>query len=286
MTHLGPGDFIGRMSSAALILDDGRISEAHALVSLRSAELQLLALRGRFAVDGQPMNHVALAPGQVLTFADGLDLVVEEVALPDTLAALEGDGLPRQILASSASLHLGPPPNLSTGSHPSADARLWTSGARWRVQVGDGPPTDLDVEGTFTVGGRTFRLVEVHVERAGVAPTQAVGGVAEPLRIVAGWDTAQIFRAGRPPVVLAGIAARMVSELAAVQAALPWDALAREIWPDDPDRDALRRRLDVALVRLRHRLRSAGVRTDLVRPTGAGFLELQLYDGDVVEDRS
>jgi pSer/pThr/pTyr-binding forkhead associated (FHA) protein len=36
-TTLAPGDIIGRMASAALVLDDGRVSEAHAMVSLRGA---------------------------------------------------------------------------------------------------------------------------------------------------------------------------------------------------------------------------------------------------------
>ena len=40
-----------------LHVDDARVSEAHALVSLRGRELQLLALRGRFAVDSTPRSH-------------------------------------------------------------------------------------------------------------------------------------------------------------------------------------------------------------------------------------
>ncbi len=54
---LYPGDIIGRLWSAALHVDDARVSEAHALVSLRGRELQLLALRGRFAVDSTPRSH-------------------------------------------------------------------------------------------------------------------------------------------------------------------------------------------------------------------------------------
>ena len=43
--ELGHGDLIGRLWTAALHLDDGRISEAHAMISLRGSELHLLALR-------------------------------------------------------------------------------------------------------------------------------------------------------------------------------------------------------------------------------------------------
>ena len=47
---LGSGDIIGRMPTAALVLDDARVSEAHALITLRAGELRLLPLRGRCAV--------------------------------------------------------------------------------------------------------------------------------------------------------------------------------------------------------------------------------------------
>ena len=61
--ELRPGDIIGRMRGAALCLDDPRISEAHALVSLRGSTLRLLALRGRMSVDGKPRSDAVLEPG-------------------------------------------------------------------------------------------------------------------------------------------------------------------------------------------------------------------------------
>ena len=74
--HLGPGDIIGRTWTAALRLDDPGVSEAHALVSLRGETLKLLALRGRFLVDGQPSVDVDLAPGQHLRISQETELVV------------------------------------------------------------------------------------------------------------------------------------------------------------------------------------------------------------------
>ena len=41
----------------------------------------------------------------------------------------------------------------------------------------------------------------------------------------------------------------------------------------------------VALTRLRARMKEARVRPDLVRSTGAGFVQLVRYVGDVFEDR-
>jgi hypothetical protein len=46
----------------------------------------------------------------------------------------------------------------------------------------------------------------------------------------------------------------------------------------------VRRRLDVALSRLRQRLREHGIRADLVRMTGLGQIELFLHERDQVVD--
>ena len=109
---LGPGDLVGRLSGASLQIDDGRVSEAHAMVSLRGRELKLLGLRGVFAVDGKPTDEVVLAEELAIELAPGLSLHVEEIVLPDTLLAVEGDGLPRQVLTGSMSLMLAPEPAL------------------------------------------------------------------------------------------------------------------------------------------------------------------------------
>ena len=82
-----------------------------------------------------------------------------------------------------------------------------------------------------------------------------------------------------------GQLARVVTELAAVQQPIAWEDLARPHWPQIDDRDALRRRWDGLLGRLRERLREIRVRTDLVAATRTGLVELVLREGDVVEDR-
>jgi hypothetical protein len=64
--HLRPGDIVGRMPTAALQLNDPRVSEAHGLVSLRGYRLRLLSLRGRFAVAGRPTTDLELEPGLVI----------------------------------------------------------------------------------------------------------------------------------------------------------------------------------------------------------------------------
>jgi len=65
LVALGPGDVIGRSDRAALCLSEPYISEAHAMVSLRSGELKLLSLRGPFSGDGQPPSQAPLPGGPV-----------------------------------------------------------------------------------------------------------------------------------------------------------------------------------------------------------------------------
>ncbi|HNH46400.1 MAG TPA: FHA domain-containing protein, partial [Myxococcota bacterium] len=129
--ELGPGDLIGRLWSAALSIPDPRISEAHAMISLRGEELKLLALRGRFAVEGRSQSGIVLAAGQRIALADGLELLVEEVTLPSAVFAIEGDGLPRVVVAGPCSLLTRPRPELVPRLIPEAPAWLWSDGEVW-----------------------------------------------------------------------------------------------------------------------------------------------------------
>ena len=94
------------------------------------------------------------------------------------------------------------------------------------------------------------------------------------------------FLVGWPVVTFGGMAARLLTELVAFDGPVTWEVLARELWPDEPDRHALRRRLDVTVARLRARLRDERVRSDLLRADGSGCFQLVLYEGDSVEDRA
>ena len=77
-----------------------------------------------------------------------------------------------------------------------------------------------------------------------------------------------------------------MSEVVAFDGPVPWEVLAKELWPGEDDRNLLRRKLDVNLSRLRKKLRDARIRPDLVRSDGFGHVELFLHDGDRVEDRT
>lgn len=279
-----PGDLIGRTWTAALRIDDPHISEAHAMLSLRGGSLVLLALRGRFLVDGAPVQDAELRTGQHIALSPETSLLVQSLALPDEALALEGPGLPQQVLTRTSSLTLGPPPSLRPGARADADAVLWWTGEGWRARIGLNEAFDLHPGDSLAVADLTFQAVGVPLSTAAADSTRA--GVDAALTIVARFDTVHLLRDGQPPLVLTGQLARILSEVATVAVPIAWDALAGEIWPGSHARSILRRRWDTAMVRLRARLREGGVRPDLVRPSGNGLVEIVLDSADRVIDET
>lgn len=281
---LFPGDMIGRLATAALPIDDGRVSEAHAMVSLREGELRLIGLRGAFAVDGRPTAEVPLQEGLRIQLARGLWLVVEHVSLPDSVLGLESDSLPAQGLPGVCSVRPGP--RLVRGWREDALAWIWSTGDDWTVRIGDAPPRSFGVGDTLRIGGEDLRVVALPLGLAGHTPTRQAGGVDAPMRIVARYDTVHIHREGEVVSAFGGIHARLVGELVSMGGSAPWRVLAAELWSGLTDDALLRSRLDVTLSRLRRRLRTARVRTDLVRSDGTGTIEILLYPHDHLDDQT
>ena len=285
LAELENGDFIGRLGSAALVLDDPRVSEAHAMVSLREGDLWLLALRRMFSVGNRPLSEVRLVPGLVVTFADGLDVTVDHLQLPDEVWAIQADGLPRTILPSVCSIRTKPRLSLSARHEPDADVVLWWNGTSWRIRQ-DGQERTLHAPEELPVGSHRLSILRQPVAGSGPGVTRVQGGVHQPLHLIAAFDTVHLHRDGEPTLVLTGISARIVSELVTLGGPAPWQVIAREIWPDEPDEFSLRKRWDVSVARLRARLRDARVRADLIRADGTGNFEIVAAPGDRVEDRT
>lgn len=283
--RLGPGDIIGRMWTAALQLHDPRVSEAHALVSLRGGDLRLLPLRGVFAVGGQVPRELTLAPGQQIAFADGLVLEIEEVELPEAVLALVGPGLAPQAAPALCSVYGGPRARLVVGYEPAAHAWVWSTGADWWLEVGAEAARPLHVGDAFDVDGARFEAVALRLGDAGGEPTRRAPP-SRPVHIAAWYDTVELTVEGEPPVRLGGIGARLLSELVSIGGPAPWEAVAAELWPTETDRGQLRRKWDVTLVRLRARLRQGGIRDDLISADGSGSFGLRRIEGDTVDDRS
>ncbi|MFT7581185.1 MAG: hypothetical protein ACI9MR_002859 [Myxococcota bacterium] len=284
---LGHGDLIGRLGSAKLCLDDPSISEAHAMVSLRGSELQLLGLRGRFVTDDKkPLSKLVLRTGQTVRLSRETTLVVDTVWLPNTVLALEGEGIGRQVLSGACSLFVGPAGlRLVPRFDPAGAAWVFNVDGAWRARIGDGPTTPLSPGDTLTLGQRRVNAVMVNLSAGPDNATHADGGISAPLRIVAKYESVHIYRTSDPVVVLTGISARLISELVATNAPTPWEVLAREVWSEDAEHADLRARFDAAMLRLRKKLRASQIREDLIRSDGHGSVEFVPYRGDLVEDQ-
>jgi len=286
LTELVHGDLIGRVWTAALQLNDGRVSEAHAMVSLREGRLELIALRGAFAVDGQPLPRVALSVGLRVQLARGIELEVVDVRLPDAVLGVEGPSLARQALPGVCSVVADPAPRLAQGFREDAAACIWTTGDGWMIRRPDGASVPLRGGDTLVAGGQTLQFVDIALHAAGPAATRRRGEVDSPVTIVAHFDTVHVHRAGEPAVTFSGKQAQLISELVACGGPLGWSALTEELWSDEEDPALRRSRLDVLLTRIRRKLRAGGVRADLVRTDGAGMVELFTYPYDTVENNT
>lgn len=281
-----PGDLVGRLPSAAVRLNDPRISEAHALVSLRGKNLHLLALRGRFAVGGAVTSDVVLAPGMVIQLAPGLDLVVVAVTMQEAVLGLEGPIVPRQILPPVASLYAETGAVVS-GFAPDASALLWTAGRTLHLRIPGEDDTLLLAGSTFAVGARGgYRVVSIALVDAEVSPTERSTDMDAPLVIVLRFDTVHIHRGGTV-MVIDGLPARLLSELGLIGVPVEWRTLARILWPDEVVEDgSLRSRFDRVLNRLRQRLRESGLRPDIARTDRSGRIEIVLGPRDRITDET
>jgi hypothetical protein len=282
LVDLTVGDLIGRMPSCALCLNDPRVSEAHALVSLRGDELKLLALRGRLEVRARSCADVTLRPGLAVSLAPNVTVTVEAIDLPDEVPAVRLDGGPPLTLLGTTSVRAGPPAELVPGWAADADAWLWAAGDAWFLQLPNEAARAVGPGDEAQVGRVRLTILSAALATAGNAAT-VLDGHREPLRLTLRYHNIVLATPNRS-VQIDGIPGRLLCEVAAMGGPTSWEVVAREIWDDDANLDSLRRRWDVNLARLRARLRESGLRGDLLRADRSGNIELHLHPDDVIVD--
>lgn len=278
------GGLVGRLRSASARIDDARISEVQALVSLRGRQLKLLALRGMLRTRGGPTAEITLRVGQRIELARDVWIEVVEVRLPERILALRGLGaVPLELYESVHSIVLTPEPALRYHYEPEAAAHIWHDGEGWRLQRAGAAPTALEEGSTFSIAGQRVEVIGVSLSRIATPPTRQPQADRVPMRLVARQETVHVHREGVPIVTFEGNAARILSELIRFDAPTPWEWIAAEIW-GELDRSTLRIRWDRNLKTLRARIRERGLPRDLVRSDGHGNIELVLKEGDRTVD--
>lgn len=287
-----PGSFVGRLATAAIHIPDPRVSEAHALVSLRGNRLKLLALRGKLRVDDEPTDSVMLTQGARIALADGILLFVEDVYIPPaTLMLCGAEQGPAELVAAthsliSAAARLRLVPEYVDG----AAAHLWFSADALWIRRGRAEPEVLAIGRPYVVEGVTLQVISLPL--SGTSDTLGSAGFAgdtsadASLVITARYTSVHLHAAGAT-VVISGRPANLVSELVRFGGKpVPWEVAAREVWGAAADRMQLRQSLDRTIQRLRERLREARLRDDLVTLDGTGNIELVLHPADRVVDKS
>lgn len=281
-----PGSLLGRTWTADLRIDDGRISEAHALFSLRGDLLVLLALRGRLRTAAGELSRIELRPELKIELAPELFLEILEVMLPETVLALRVNGGPTQLLTGVSSIIIDDAPRLLAGYHPGAAAVVWGDGIDWKLQRAGQPLEALCHGDEFMLGTCRVEAVATPLRAAALADTHPRKEGAGPLQILSRYDSVQIWRAdAAQPLLLRGQQARLVGELISVAGPLRWELVAGALWRGESDRNVLRHRLDVMLGKVRRQLEAHGIRRDLLSSHRDGHLELLLYPGDKAEER-
>lgn len=275
-----PGGLIGRLATATVSIPDPRISEAHALVSLRGDCFHLVALRGRLLVDGQAHSELVLAPGMTIDLAEGLSLVVEHIELPADVLRVRTDVGAFELFAETHSLVEDDGLVLVPGYTPGALAWIACTSEGWILRPAEGRTETLRAGAARTFAGQRLSIESVP-RGLGVTPTLKR---SEVLEIVVYPQTVNLHRPDRPAVVLNGQPAQLVSRLAAADGFIvSWKEMAVSLWPraaNDPYEK--RRNLDDVLRRLRQVWQQSELRADLVVCTGDGNIQLLLYPGDSV----
>jgi hypothetical protein len=278
---LGHGDWIGRLPQAALRFDDGRISEAHAMVSLRGADLWLLSLRGRLRAAGEVRRELRLAEDIRVELADGIEIGVMELTLPSRVMGFALVGQPLRVLSGTTSVVCRPDPMLVPGWDPEALAVVWPQGHDWRMVRPGAPPVAVEP-------GRTMLAPEV-VLQAGLMDLITAGSLRTrqarrpPLRLEPAREGVRVVFGARDACWVGGVGGRLLGALAQAREPVGWRELSAMVWEGDRSSErSLRHRLDTTLSRVRRQLRLAGLEGELIRMDNAGAIALALEEDDVV----
>lgn len=268
---LHAGHLIGRLPSAALRLDDPRISEAHALVSLRGRALKLIGLRRSLGVGRSWVAEVELRPGLKVLLEEDLGVeVVDVTGLDGSLLAIEAEGFKAIELDQPELSVLLDPLQVVAGWKREAAAWIWRGEDRWTAQIANGAPMTLAAGAELTIAAHSLRVVEVPLDRAA---TRSGGRLHPPLTITIHAMHTEIQVQGRHDVVKLKDNAHAI--LAAIAresrggAPAHWTLIARRVWGKRAQRhidDGLRTTETnwyMNRARLREKLNKAGL-PDLV----------------------
>ncbi|MCY0989336.1 FHA domain-containing protein [Nannocystis sp. ILAH1] len=290
-----PGSFVGRLPTADIHIVDPRVSEAHALVSLRGNALKLLSLRGPLRVAGKTVDPAPLEPGTQIELASGIEMFVEDVQIPPVMLVLCGTEQGTvELGAATYSLLPGTSQGRATvrlvpDYVDGAPAHVWYSANTLWIRQADGAAEELVPGRKWQVAGCPLWLVELPLtSTSDTLANRDVEGPSSlrPLVLIARYTSLHVQQGGRT-LIVHGKPSELTSELVRFGGGpVSWDVLAGEVWGREMDRILLRKNFDATMARLRARLKEGEVREDVVALDGKGNVELVLHPEDRVLDQT
>jgi hypothetical protein len=283
-THtISPGDTIGRLWRATLSIPDPRLGKVHGVFNLRESVLLFSSLRVPFRAGGQQLTEVVLRSGLEIELSPDTSLEILELSpRPPSLALDLPEG--RRRLTAAASIKSTSRIELEPGVASDAALVIWSDGRSWFARRPSEQPFELVPGTSLQVGGTEIPVV---IGAEGDRPTSpGPESAASPLHLFVRYETVHIHRELRKTLVIDGLGARIISELAIAGVPVGWQVIAGELWKDEADLGLLRRKWDAVIVRVRRKLRLSGIRPDLIRADRHGNFELFLEQGDRLDDQT
>lgn len=294
--YMTVGDIIGRSHTAAVVIDDPRVSVAHAMLDVRSGRASLLRLRRSLYVDGVEASSVTLKPGIRIALSPDADLAVtvQTVQVPTHVLSVEGL-LPVPVdlyndLAILPAHERNRPFTVQTRRYtPGALAHIYSGDGTWKIHIRGASPEPL-----FDGWQGQLAGVPLHARARLLGEDDQLDTMAtvHGIRITARYESVTIDDGTRRrPIVIGGFPARILSEVIECGGGpIPKKDIAEQIWNSPADRDLdeqiLCARLDRHLGILRTKLHSAGLPPDLLSRNGKALLELKLgpHDTACIDD--
>lgn len=258
---LYPGSIIGRLAKADLRIDDPRISEAHALISLRGNSLKMLALRGSLTIKERIRGETVLDKDMEIKLTDEHVLKVVSVHLPEYVLTVQYQDETISLTETEMSIHINPL-RFEKNILSTAVFWVWQSGEAWWYQRVGSPETKQPIPlETTTIDTFTFSFCKLidsgfHTESNKLRP---------PLKMAISTDVTQItfnnrfaVFTGRQHDVIKALADLTIKQNIP---AVSKDTLTETLWPNYKTQD---KNWHMANRRLKEAFKEAGLPQNLI----------------------
>lgn len=277
-----PGDVVGRGLFAPIPVLHPKVSEAHAVLSVRAA-LVLLPARGRLFVGGDPVELVELRAGdEVALCRDGsARLEILEVIAPTQGVGLSLGDRPPVRLVDGACYSLIREGESWIVRSDADKAVIWQAEGSWYLEF-EGTPRALELGASWFWRGDELRVVlcdgaapwTQRTTTPGAEGSQDLQYRVTLVATASGMRVDAVRDDGRVVGSLAGRPGELLALLLASPQRQPWEPVARRVWGRGEEFDRLQDNWHANLRKVRRWLHAL---------PGIAWLELRSYSNREIE---